>query len=381
MNLNPMQRRILHVIGAMNRGGVETWLMHVLRGIDRTKFSFHFLVHTSEPSAYDDEIRSLGAHIHHCGGLRNPIKYAREFKRIVHEYGPFDVVHSHVYLYSGFTLRLAAEAGVAIRIAHSHTTLKPEGLNLARLSYERLMRNWIARYSTHRFGISRVSAEGLFGKQAQDTAGVLYYGFDFTPFLQPRDPDQIKRDLGIPPQRKVIGHIGRFLPVKNHAFIVECFERVLGARIDAHLLLVGEGPLLPAVQKQVESHGLSDRCTFAGAQSVVAPFLCAMDVFLFPSLYEGLGIVALEAQAAGVPVIASSAVPEEIDVIPELVDRIALADGPEVWAAAVVDKLRAGRVRKGDEGLRLQSSTFALPVCIERLGRIYEGQKRAEIAA
>jgi glycosyltransferase involved in cell wall biosynthesis len=252
---------------------------------------------------------------------------------------------------------------------------------MARLTYERLMRNWITRYSTHRLGISRISANGLFGKQAQDTAAVLHYGFDFTPFLQPRDPDQIKKDLGIPPSRKVIGHIGRFLPVKNHAFIVECFHHILSAGIDAHLVLVGDGPLLPAVQKDIESRGLSDRCTFAGVQNLVAPFLYTMDVFLFPSLYEGLGIVALEAQAAGVPVIASSAIPEEIDAIPELVERIALAEGAEVWASAVIDKLRAGHVRSGNEALVLQSSSFSLPVCIERLGRIYEGQKRAEIAA
>jgi len=103
------------------------------------------------------------------------------------------------------------------------------------------MRNWIARYSTHRIGISRVSAEGLFGKQARETSAVLYYGFDFGPFLQPQDPYEMKRQLGIPQHRKVVGHVGRFLPVKNHTFIVECFQRIVAAGAPAKVrkLLAG----------------------------------------------------------------------------------------------------------------------------------------------
>ena len=376
-----MQQKILHVVGGMTRGGVETWLMHVLRGIDRAKFKFHFLVHTSEPCAYDEEIRRLGAEIHPCTGVRNPIKYARQFKAVLQKHGPFDVVHSHVYLYSGYVMRLAAEAGVPIRIAHSHTALTPKGLNFARFTYERLMRDWIARYSTHRIGISRIAADSLFGKQAHNSAGVLYYGFDFAPFLQPQDPEEVKRRLGIPAHRKIIGHVGRFLPVKNHAFIVECFQRIVAAGTDAHLLLVGDGPLVATVRKDIETRGLTDRCTFAGVHNVVAPFLSAMDVFLFPSLYEGLGIVALEAQAAGVLVVASTVVPEEIDVIPGLVERIPLEAGPATWAAALAGKLRNGNLKRGDEALLLQRSSFALPVCIERLGRIYEGERIEDLAA
>lgn len=376
-----MQRRILHVIGAMNRGGVETWLLHVLRAIDRTRFRFHFLVHTDKAAAYDDEIRSLGAPIIPCCETRNPIKYRQRFKRILDQYGPFDVVHSHVYLYSGFVMRLAAEAGVPIRIAHSHTALTDKPSSMARLSYERLMRYWIARYSTHRIGISRVSAERLFGKQAIGSAEVLYYGLDFTRFLQRQQPEELKGRLGIPLHRKVIGHVGRFVPVKNHVFMIEVFQQALNSGLDVHLLLVGEGPLLDTVRQDVESRGISDRCTFAGVQNDVAPFLSAMDVFLFPSLYEGLGIVALEAQAAGVPVIASAAIPEEIDVVPNLVQHIPLDEGAAVWASRVIEKLGNRNVGQGEEAVLMQSSAFALPVCIERLSRIYLGEGVKNLAA
>jgi glycosyltransferase involved in cell wall biosynthesis len=377
-----MQARILHVIGAMDRGGIETWLMHVLRGIDRTWFDFHFLVHTRKPAIYDDEIRSLGAHIHRCTDTRNPIKYRRQFKTILHQYGPFDVVHSHVYLYSGFVMRLAAEAGIPIRIAHSHTAPKGKRLSIARLGYEPLMRRWIARYSTRRIGISRLSAEGLFGKQqASETAEVLYYGFDFTRFLHRQEPQNLKSRLGIPAHRKIIGHVGRFAPVKNHAFIVEVFKRVVESGMDAHLLLVGEGPLLAAVREGIDSLGLSERCTFAGAQNDVVPFLYGMDVFLFPSLYEGLGIVALEAQAAGVPVIASAALPEEVDVIADLVRRVSLDEGAAAWASAVIETLHRGNQKRGEEAVLLQTSSFGLPNCIDRLSRIYLGEGVGDLAA
>src|SRR5205085_9615984 len=132
--------------------------MHVLRAIDRARFEFHFLVHTKAEGAYDNEIRSLGAHIHYCNGARNPFQYRRRFKTISERYGPFDVVHSHVYLYSGFIMRLAAEAGVPVRIAQSHTAPK-KASNIARVGYERLMKSWLLRYSTDRIGISQASAD------------------------------------------------------------------------------------------------------------------------------------------------------------------------------------------------------------------------------
>jgi glycosyltransferase involved in cell wall biosynthesis len=367
-----MQRKILHIIGAMDRAGAETWLLHVLRAIDRSRFEFHFLVHTNKQAAYDDEIRSLGAHIHHCGDVRNPVKYGRQFKSILRQYGPFEVVHSHVYLYSGYVMRLAAEAGVPIRIAHSHTAPKQKRSNLARLSYDRLMRSWIRRYSTERIGVSRAAADGLFGNQPAGTGvTVLHYGLDFTPFFDRVDIEQVKSQFGIPPNRKVIGHVGRFAPVKNHSFLVDVFERVVASGTDAHLLLVGDGPLLPSIRANVETRGLSNRCTFAGLQSAVSPLLSAMNVFVFPSLHEGLPLSILEAQAAGVPVIASIATPEEIDAIPNLIERMSLEEGAEAWAAAVKNKLKNGNVKRGDEALILQKSSFALPVCVERLSRIY----------
>lgn len=112
--------RILHVLGGMERAGAETWLMHLLRMIDRDRYRMDFLVHVPEPQDYDDEIRALGSSILPCPHTRNPCRYARAFGEILRAHGPYDVVHSHVHHHSGFVLRLAKHAGVPTRIAHSH---------------------------------------------------------------------------------------------------------------------------------------------------------------------------------------------------------------------------------------------------------------------
>ena len=154
-------------------------------------------------------------------------------------------------------------------------------------------------------------------------------------------------------------------------FITEVFERAVASGLDAHLLLVGDGELLPVVRAEIESRGLSDRCTFAGFQADVAPLFFVMDVFVFPSHSEGLGIVTLEAQAAGVPIIAAPSIPEDVDVIPELIERIPLSAGPSAWASAVIRRCQEGHPRHGAEPSLLQDSRFALPRCVAALRRIY----------
>jgi len=377
-----MTRRILHVVGSLNRGGVETWLMHVLRQLDPGEFQTEFAVHTEREGAFDREILARGGRIHHCVGTRQPWRYARNFTRLLRQHGPFHVVHSHVYWYSGFVLRLAYHAGIPVRIAHSHTAPPTIGQHAGRRAYQRLMRRWILRYSTHQVAVSRAAAEALYGRHPEKPPKVIPYGLDFTRFRTASPSEEFREALGIPAGRKVIGHVGSFRPVKNHRFIAEVFERVVVSGLDAHLLLVGDGDLLPAVRADIASRGLSDRCTFAGLQADVAPFLSLMDVFVFPSHYEGLPIVTLESQAAGVPIVASSSVPDDVDVIPELVERLPLSAGASAWAAAVMRRCRDARPRNGAEASVLQVSRFALPTCVAALGRLYgAGESGAEESA
>jgi glycosyltransferase involved in cell wall biosynthesis len=369
-----MPRKILHVVGAMNRGGVETWLMHMLRGMDRSDFESHFLVHSSAESAYGDEIASLGGQIHCAGNPRRFLRYAAEFKQLVRRCEGFDVVHSHVYWFSGFVMRLAYKNGIPIRIAHSHTSASGPEWNLPRKIYEQLMRRWLLRYSTQRIGVSPQAGKALFGDDTAEAFRLLYYGLDFAPFLAAFPAADAKKSLGIPADRKVIGHVGRFAPVKNHAFTVELFAQMIAGGANAHLLLVGDGPLLPSIRAQIGSLGLSDRCTIAGSQSNVVPYVSAMDVFVLPSHLEGLGMVALESQAAGVPVIASTGVPEEVGVIPGLVEHLPLSAGAAAWSRAVERRLNDPVHRRGNEALLLSRSKFGLQECLDTFRGIYLGR-------
>lgn len=365
-----MSRKVLHIVGSMARGGVETWLMHVMRNIDR-EFEFHFFVNNDQETAYDQELVALGGRIHYGGRPGNPSRYAKQFAAVNRQHGPFTVLHSHVYWYSGFVTRLGYEAGIPVRIAHSHSATSAPRWKLHRQTYQAVMRSWIMRYSTHRVAASQGAAQALFGRHPERPVELIYCGMDFSRFLRKQSLEHSKRQLGIPPERKVIGQVGRFMPVKNHKFTLEVFERTLESGLDTHLLLVGDGPLLPDFKIRIEARGLSGRCTLAGLQNDVVPYFAAMDAFLFPSLWEGLGLVAVESQAAGVPVIASTGVPEEVEAIPGLVERVPLESGAEAWSSALSRAFEKKTRCAGDEPMRLQDSRFGLPRCLDALSRLY----------
>ena len=261
--------RILQVVGKMNRGGAETWLMHILRNIDRTKFKIDFLVSTTEPCAYDDEIRSLGSRIISCPGTSNPLKYSRKFKQILREYGSYDVVHSHIHHYNGAILRWAQQAGVPIRVCHSHidSSALEAKAGWLRRAYLHLMKNWIERHATIGLGCSEVASADLFGSNWQaDPRWKLYYcGIDLAPFTQVPARASVRRELRIPQDAFVIGHVGRFQEQKNHQFLVEIFAEILDREPQAYLLLLGEGPLRSTIEHQVSAKQLQHRTLFAGS--------------------------------------------------------------------------------------------------------------------
>ena len=217
--------RILHVVGGMDRGGVETWLMHVLRKIDRERFKMNFLVHTTKPCAYDGEIRALGSEIIPCLYPSRPWVYVGNFLRILRERGPFDVVHSHVHHFSGFVLKLAQRAGVPIRIAHSHndTTSAESRSHPTRRLYLGLTERWISRHATLGLAASPKAAASLFGPGWRDCPQrrVLYYGIDLAPFRGVTHRASVREEMNIPADAFLVGHVGRFHEQKNHTFLLE----------------------------------------------------------------------------------------------------------------------------------------------------------------
>jgi glycosyltransferase involved in cell wall biosynthesis len=325
----------------MERGGVEAWLMHLLRMIDRDRYRMDFVVHVTEPQEYDDEVRALGSALILCPHTRRPLRYARMFSHILREYGPYDVVHSHVHQYSGLVLRLAKRAGVPVRIAHSHldATAFEAQASPQRRAYLKLMRHWIDATATDGLAASGQAAVDLFGPgwEADARYRTLFCGIDLSPFAQPVCREAVRAEFHIPQDAFVIGHVGRFTEQKNHALLLNVAAEMMARDANVYFLLIGEGELRPAIMARAAALGLGERVIFAGSRADVPRLMRgAMDAFLFPSHYEGLGLVLVEAQAAGLPCVLADVVPHEADIVPPLVHRLSLHQSPGVWADALL---------------------------------------------
>ncbi len=340
--------RILQVVGRMDRGGAETLIMNIYRQLDRHHIQFDFAVNSPVEGHYDREIHRLGGRIFthpspKAVGLR---KYNRAFASTLAKHGPFTGVHSHVQLFSGAILRSAAKNNIPLRIAHGHTIDKQEQKSVGRAAYIWTMRRLIDKNATHIFGCSRAACESLMGQSIwQDSrARVLPNAIDLNQFAAIAEPNALRQKLGLPANATLIGHVGSFQPVKNHKFLVEIFEDLTHQVPDTHLILVGDGPLKSDIQSLIEKAGLADQTSFLGIRDDVPSILGALDLFLFPSLYEGLGIALIEAQAAGIPSVTADTVPDEADVGLGLVTFVDLNETAYFWAKRTTDHLNDQRL-------------------------------------
>jgi glycosyltransferase involved in cell wall biosynthesis len=369
--------QVLQVISRMGRGGIETWLMNVLRNIDRERFKFDFLVYTTQACAYDDEIRALGSRILPCIPPSRAIPHTQDLRRVMTTEGPYDVVHTHGSSAVGHTLRMAAWAGIPVRIAHAHNAPKNVRRRLRSYVYRVITGYWMKKYMTHGFGCSEVACAHLFGErwQSDSRCHVLYYGLDWEEFRKQADVSAIRERFGLPQDALVIGHIGRFVPQKNHDFWLEVSTYVAGNRDDAYFLLVGDGPLRKTFQDKVRQWGLQDRFVFTGVRPDVHCLLQAMNVFLFPSHFEGLGLALVEAQAVGLPCVVSDTVPAEATVIERQVRRLSLGARPDVWAKTVLEAAAQGGRRNHLASWNVVAhGQFSLAHCLNRLSEVYEGK-------
>jgi glycosyltransferase involved in cell wall biosynthesis len=375
-------RRILQVVGSMDRGGIETWLMHVLRHINRDRFEVDFLVHSDHPGAYDPEIRALGSHVITCPGPERPWQYAYQFRRILEDHGPYDVVHSHVHQFSGFILRLARSVGVPCRIAHSHldaASAEAEA-SWSRQAYLGLMHHWLQRHATHGLCASRVAAADLFGERWQSDRRwrIHYCSIDLDPFFQPV-VGNLRAELGLAADSQIVGHVGRLTPQKNHDFLLRFVAVALTQRPNLHLVLVGQGELEPEIRQQIAcldagldtriQGDLRSRIHLLPPRSDIPDLLRQFNAFCFPSHYEGLPLTLIEAQAAGLPCLISSAITHEVDIVPGLVQRLSLEDDLDLWADRLLCQL--DRPRDATAIRCVVQSPFNIRNGISRLEGLY----------
>lgn len=370
--------RILHVFGRMGRGGAEMWLMNVLRRIDRERFSFDFAVHRERAGEFDDEIRALGCAIHVVPSYRNPARYAWELGSLLSR-GRYHIAHAHVSHFSGYVLAIARALGISARIAHSHTAVPTGDDSRVRSAYKRLMRASIHANATLGLGCSSEACAALYGDdwRTRRQVQVLHYGYDFERFTLPdraRLRAAVRAELGLAEDDVVIGHIGRFVKPKNHAFIVELAAASHERRQTRQkFVLVGDGELRADVARAVAERGLDTSVRMTGQRSDIPALLASFDVCILPSLWEGLPVTMLEAQAAGVPCVLSDRVSAEAVVLEQSVIRLPLGD-PRSWLEAI-DALIAGPRLEPERALeRMRASEFAIEHHIERMQAIYEQQ-------
>jgi glycosyltransferase involved in cell wall biosynthesis len=370
--------RVLHVVGGMNRGGLETWLMHVLRHIDRDRFRLDFLVHTDDPCPYDEELRALNSRLICCAHTSKPFTYADKFKQILRQYGNYDIVHSHVHHYSGYILRLAKQARVPLAIAHSHndTSALVKKAGLARRTYYSLTKRWISIYANLGLACSHTAAQDLFGSTWQKDRRwrMLYYGIDLKPFRQQVDRALVRAELGIPEDALAIGHVGRFDSQKNHQFLLEIAAEIAKRKPEMRLVCIGDGKLRPQIEEKIKQLNLSDRVILLGLRSDVARLMLgAFDLFLLPSWHEGLPLVLLEAQAAGLPCIFTDSITKEVDVIEPLIERQSLTNSAATWAetAIAVSTNRQDFTRSSAREI-IEQSPFNINVSVKNLVEVYE---------
>ncbi|QDU38823.1 Putative glycosyltransferase EpsF [Maioricimonas rarisocia] len=378
----PAPVRALQIVYSMNRAGVETWLMDVLRHSDRAGLRMDFMTDTTEPGDFDDEIRRLGGRVIPCTRAARPLQHAREFRRILRDGGGYDIVHSHV-AHSGFELAIAATCGVPVRIAHSHNDIQqffpPDRL---RRLFLKVTNPWVRRFATHGLAASAAAAAAMFGNNWKSDRRwqVLFCGRDLSAFAPPAEPRRLDfcRQFGLPDDARVVGHVGRLAEQKNHALLLDIAEQVLSRRQDVHFVLVGDGPLRDRVLGEIERRGMAGRVHWIGVRDNVADLMLHLfDLFLFPSLFEGLGLVLVEAQAAGLPCIISSVIPQEVDVVEELMTRLSLEEPAERWADCVLSQLDGEPpVPREDAYRQMQNSPFTVEQSCRQLLELYHDALR-----
>jgi glycosyltransferase involved in cell wall biosynthesis len=369
--------RILHVIRRMGEGGAETWLMHILRHIDRERFHMDFLVATTQPGSHDNEICSLGSKLIPCLQPKHPLCYARSFRQALRAEAAYDIVHSHGHHYSGFVLMLAQQSGVPIRIAHSHTdtSVQQAQAKVLRRVYLGWMKRWVNRYATLGLGCSRLAAASLFGPdwETDKRWAVLYYGIDPDRFRIRTDTRAVRDEFGIPADAFVIGHVGRFVEPKNQQFLLDIVPEVIKHEPRTYLLLIGDGPLFPTIQRATIQKGLAERVIFAGLRSDVPRLMKgAMDILVLPSLYEGLPVVGLEAQAAGLPLVLSDTITSEIDIVHGLVHWCGLAQPISAWVDRIITARSDALTITQDKALTtMEKSSFNIQSGVRKLESLY----------
>ncbi|MEH7096688.1 glycosyltransferase family 1 protein [Neobacillus vireti] len=371
---NPL--RILHVVVNMNRGGAETLIMNLYRNIDRNKIQFDFL--TCKEGVFDGEIKEMGGKIHRIPYITDVghFKYIQELNKFFEKNKHYKIVHSHMDKMSGLVLRSANRAGIPIRISHSHNTSSEGGV--AAKFYKWYIGKYIIANATNFLSCSNKAAEWLF-KRKSNLSETLKNGIEFEKFTFSEEArESIRKELNIE-NKFVIGHVGRFNRQKNHIFLMKILNEINNLNNECILILVGDGPLRAEVEKQVNELKLAAKVMFLGERSDINHLLQGFDIFVFPSLHEGLPVSLIEAQAAGLPCFISDVISDEVDLGANLIRFESLETGPGSWAQKLLTFSKIA-IRNNDVATFIKNKGYDIRKTALWLEEFYTGIQRKEIS-
>lgn len=355
--------RILQVVTHMDRGGLETMLMNYYRHMDRSRVQFDFLTHRDYDGDYGEEIKELGGILYHMPVL-NPFSfsYRKTLGDFFDDHPEYKIVHVHQDCLSGVILHVAKQHGVPVRIAHSH------GANQIRdIKYpiKLVYRHFIARYATKLMACGEDAGKWMFCGAPFE---ILSNAIPAADYFFDGGKKRIQREKwGIQPHELLVGHVGSFTVPKNHLFLLDIFNEIQ-KKTPAKLILVGDKCNRIDIEEKIKGLGLEERVILTGVRSDVADLLQAMDVFVFPSLYEGLPVTMVEAQASGLPCLISDKVPIECKMT-EAVQQISLDFAPEIWAERAIE---AGQMPRKNTYEEIKAAGYDIVENAKRLQKMYE---------
>ena len=360
--------RVASVIGRYIGGGVEAVTINYYRNIDKNKVQLDFICDEDSTNIPYEEIERMGGKVIIIPSYSKPFKYHKALKRVLKE-GNYKIIHSNINTLSVFSLFAAKCAGVPVRIAHSHSTTnkKEKKKNLMK----QILRPFSKVFATDYMCCSELAGRWLFGNKEYDKGNVylLNNAIDLDKFKYNESLRKNKRkELGIKDDALVIGHIGRFVAQKNHDFLIDIFNEIHKKNNNSILLLAGQGPLMEDIKNKVKELNLEDSVKFLGQRNDANELYQAFDVFLLPSLYEGLPVVGVEAQAAGLLCYLSDDMTKETKVL-DITKFMSLNNTPEEWADNILDDVK--KYKRIDTSKEMTAKNFNIKEEAKKLEEYY----------
>ena len=372
-------KKVLHVVAGLGLGGAETFLVNIYRNIDQEKVEFDFLTYYEENEIgfYDEEVIKLGAKIHNIQPVKSVgvVRFVSNLREVIKN-GNYSIVHAHTDYNIGFAMLAAKMEGVKIRVAHSHNTRPVKKQSLYQKLYGYSMHYLINRYATVFCACSKKAASDLFTTKNTERYVFIPNAVDMDNFLECDTDDiyKLKKSLEIPIKDKVIGHVGRYGKQKNHDFIIEIFDAVLKKRKNTYLVLVGDGPTRKDIEHKIHKLGIEEHVKILGLRKDIPTLMGVMDLFILPSLYEGFGIVLLEAQASGLPCVVSEHIQPEPDMQLGLMHSVELKH-KQKWIDTIIENLDKKIVDKSSIKKMIEKSPYKLGEVVEKFYELYKIKK------